>query len=245
MLTPNHAAAQRGGALAALAAVTLVLAGCAGVPRGPAPSARQAASLAQQGNLAGAAQMYEALAHQSGGAQHNDFALEAARTYLLSRRPEDAARALRLLSAPLSSSEAFERSLLEVRLALQREQPARAWALLEAIAAPGQPDQARRYWRLRQQVAFAAGRPAAGVAAEIQLEHGLLNAGAVQQSRAALLDALRDAVERGVSLQPRAQSNAVIRGWLELGPLAAEAARNPTAATADLTAWLSAHPGHP
>jgi outer membrane PBP1 activator LpoA protein len=231
--------------LAALAAVTLVLAGCAGVPRGPVPSAAQAASLAQQGNLAGAAQMYEALANQSRGAQRNGFALQAANAYLLAHRADDAARALVLVSAPLSSSESFDRSLLAVRVAVQRGQPARAWALLQAVARPVQPDEARRYLRLEQQVAFAAGQPAAGIAAEIQLEHWLLNASAVRQSRVALLHALRDAAEAGVGLQPRAQKNPVIRGWLELGPLAAEAARNPTMATADLTAWLSGHPDHP
>jgi outer membrane PBP1 activator LpoA protein len=231
--------------LAALAAVTLVLVGCAGVPRGPAPSAQQAASLAHEGNLAGAAQIYEALANGSSGAQRNDFALQAAQAFLQAQRPDDAGRALELLSPPLSGAETFDRSLLQVRLAAERGQAARAWALVQAIPAPTQPDQASRYLRLRQQVAFAAGQPVAGIEAEIQLEHWLLNAAAVQQSRVALLDALRDSVERGIKLQPSAERDPVVRGWLEVGPLAAEAAHNPTTATADLTAWLSGHPGHP
>src|SRR6185312_9633390 len=92
---------------------------------------------------------------------------------------------------------------------------------------------------------FAAGHPAEGIEAEVQLEHWLLNAAAVQQSRVALLSDLRDASERGVSIQPQAEKNPVVRGWLELAPLAAEAARNPTTASADLTAWLADHPGHP
>lgn len=231
--------------LAALAAVTLVLAGCAAVPRGPAPSAQQAALLAHHGNLAGAAQMYEALAHESRGTQHNEFALQAAQAYLQARQPDDAARALELVAAPLSGSETFDRSLLQVRLALLRGQAAQAWALLQAIPTPQQSDPASRYLRLRQQVAFAAGQPAAGVTAEIQLEHWLLNAAAIQQSRVALLEALRDAAERGVNIEPRQEKNRVVRGWLELAPLAAEAAHNPTVATGDLNAWLSGHPGHP
>jgi outer membrane PBP1 activator LpoA protein len=60
-----------------------------------------------------------------------------------------------------------------------------------------------------------------------------------------LLSDLRDAAERGVGIQPQAEKNPVVRGWLELAPLAAEAARNPTTASADLTAWLEGHPGHP
>jgi uncharacterized protein len=237
--------ARRTVSLAALAAVTLVLAGCAGVPRGPAPTAEQAALLARQGNQAGAAQMYEALADESSGAQRNDFAIQAAESYLAAQRPDDAARALDLLSPPLSAGEAFDRSLIEVRVALLRGQAAHAWQLMQALAVPQEAEAAARYLRLREQVAFAAGHPAAGVEAEIQLEHRLLNAAAVQQSRVALLHQLRDAAERGVRVQPQTVRDRVVRGWLELAPLAAEAARNPTVATADLTAWLSDHPGHP
>src|SRR6185437_4352599 len=122
--------------LAALAAVTLVLAGCATVPRGPQPSAEQAAMLARQGNQAGAAQMYEALAQENTGAQHNAFALQAAQAYLAARRPDDAARALGLMSTPLSAGDTFERSLLQARVALQRGQAAQAWALIAAVSAP-------------------------------------------------------------------------------------------------------------
>lgn len=230
--------------LAALAAVTLVLAGCVSVPQGPAPSADRAATLARQGNPAGAAQMYEALANQ-GGAQRNGFALQAADAYLAAHRPDDAASALELLSPPLSADETFQRALIGVRVALQRGQAAHAWQLIGAVAAPQQAGPAVQYLRLREQVAFAAGYPEAGVEAEMQLEHWLLNAAAVQQSRVKLLDQLRDVSERGVKVQPQNGKSPVVRGWLELAPLAAEAARNPTVASADLTAWLSNHPGHP
>ncbi|HEV2272502.1 MAG TPA: penicillin-binding protein activator [Steroidobacteraceae bacterium] len=209
------------------------------------PSAEQAAALARQGNPGGAAQMYEALANASSGPQRNGFALQAAQAYLAARRPDDAASALDLLSPPLSPDATFDRSLVNVRIALQRGQAAHAWQLIQAVAAPQQAEPASRYWRVREQVAFAAGQPPAGVAAEVQLEHWLLNAAAVQQSRGALLNDLRDASERGVRIQPGAEQQPVIRGWLELAPLAAEAAHNPTVATADLNAWLEGHPGHP
>ena len=231
--------------LAALAAVTLVLAGCASVPRGPAPSAEGAAALARQGNPVGAARMYGALAHESRGAQRNGFVIQAAQAYLMGRRPDDAARVLDLLVSPLAAPETFDRSLIEVRIALQRHQAAHAWDLIQSITVPRQAQPATRYLRLRQSVAFAAGHPAAGVKAEMQLEHWLLNAAAVQQSRVTLLDDLRDAAERGIKMQPRTQRSPVVRGWLELAPLAAEEARNPTMATAELSTWLSAHPGHP
>ena len=231
--------------LAALAAVTLVLAGCVSVPQGPAPSADQAAALARQGNQAAAAQMYEALATENRGAQRNDFAIQAAESYLAAQRPDDAARVLDLLSTPLSPGETLDRSLVEVRIALQRGQAARGWQLIQAVAVPQEAEPASRYLRLREQVAFAAGDPAAGVEAEVELEHRLLNAADVQQSRVVLLHQLRDAAERGVSIQPAAEKNPVVRGWLELAPLAAEAARTPATAEADLSAWLGDHSGHP
>ena len=201
--------------------------------------------LARQGDQAGAAQMYEALADQSQGAQRNDFAIQAAESYLAAQRPDDAARALDLISPPLSADQTLGRSLIEVRLALQRGQAAHAWQLIQAVAVPEEAEPASRYLRLRQQAAFAAGHPAAGIEAEVQLEHRLLNAAAIQQSRVTLLNQLRDAAEHGVQMQPGTEKNPVIRGWLELAPLAAEAARNPTVATPDLTAWISDHPGHP
>ena len=188
--------------------------------------------------------MYEALANQ-GGAQRNGFALQAADAYVVARRPEDASRALDLLSAPLSAGEALDRALIEVRVALLRGQAAQAWQLIGAVPTPRQAEPASRYLRLRQQVAFAAGYSAAGVEAEVELEHWLLNGSAVQQSRVTLLEQLRDAAERGVTIEPQLAKSPVVRGWLELAPLAAEAAQNPTTATADLTAWLSDHPGHP
>src|SRR6185312_3220768 len=175
----------------------------------------------------------------------NGFALQAAEAYLAARRPDDAASALDLLSPPLSPDETFDRSLIQVRLALQRGHAAHAWDLIQAVAVPQQTEPASRYLQLRQQVAFAAGQPAAGVEAEVQLEHWLLNAAAIRQSRSALLGALRDASERGVAMQPETGKSPVVRGWLELAPLAAEAAHNAVTASADLNAWLSNHPGHP
>ena len=234
--------------LAALAAVTLVLAGCASVPRGPAPSAEQAATLARQGNPAGAAQMYEALATESGGAARNGFALQAAASLSrgaaagrCGRRPRSAVR--RPYGGPDTGSLADRRC----GIALQRGQAAHAWQLIGAIAVPSQAQSASRYLRLRQQVAFAAGHPAAGVEAEMQLEHWLLNAAAVQQSRVALLAQLRDAAERGVKVQPtaaqeprRSEAGSSWRRWPR------RLAHNPTVGDGrpDRLAGRD-HPGHP
>ena len=79
----------------------------------------------------------------------------------------------------------------------------------------------------------------------MQLEHWLLKASDIERSRVNLLDSLRAASERGVKIQPALARNPVVRGWLELAPMAAQAAHNSPAATAELTAWLARHPTHP
>jgi outer membrane PBP1 activator LpoA protein len=230
---------------AALAAITLVLAACVSVPQGAAPSASRAAALARAGQPAAAARMYEALARASQGTERNDLALKAAQAYLVAKQPDDAARALEAVQPPLGPGQGFERSLLSVRITASRGQSAQAWQQISAIAAPIEPAQAASYFRLKERIAFAANRPAEAVQAEMQLEHWLLKAAAIEQSRVQLLYSLRAASERGVTIEPALAVNPVVRGWLELGPLAAEAARNPTAALTPLTAWLAQHPGHP
>ena len=67
----------------------------------------------------------------------------------------------------------------------------------------------------------------------------------LRQSRINLLASLRDASERGVRIEPRSATDSTIRGWLELGPIAAAAARSPNASIADVDAWRSRYPNHP
>ncbi|MBV8804737.1 MAG: penicillin-binding protein activator, partial [Sinobacteraceae bacterium] len=50
---------------------------------------------------------------------------------------------------------------------------------------------------------------------------------------------------RNVHIDPRSANDSTIRGWLELGPIAAAAARNPNAAIADIDAWRARYPNHP
>jgi outer membrane PBP1 activator LpoA protein len=56
---------------------------------------------------------------------------------------------------------------------------------------------------------------------------------------------LRDASEHGTKIEPRAATDAVVRGWLELASLAAAAARNPNGAMPDIEAWRAHYPNHP
>ena len=209
------------------------------------PSADRAEAQARQGDQAGAARIYEALAAQNGGPNRNDLVFRATRAYLAARLPEEAARVLATVEKPLNPQQSQQYALLDVQVAIAGGQGALAWQKVSLIPVPPTVPEATEYFRIRKQAAFAAGRLADAVSAEISSERGLPNAQDLRQSRANLLSELRDASEHGVRVDPHTVGDPVVRGWLELGPLAAEAARNPNGAIANLEAWRARNPNHP
>ena len=231
----------------ALALTAIALAGCPSL--GPhaqlPPSADTAEALARQGDQAAAARMYEALAEQNTGTDRTDYLLRAVRAYLAAHRPEDAARVLASTEQPLTPQQALERPLLEVELALARGQAQQAWQRIGTLQEPKTPTEALHYWRLRQQAALATGRLNEAVAAQISIEKWLPTVPELRQSRIALLSALREASEHGARIDPHSAPDPTQRGWLELGPIAAAAARNPSGALADIDAWRARYPNHP
>ena len=235
-----------GRGLAVLAA-TLLLTGCPALGPRSAPPASQdrARTLERSGDFAGAAGIYEELARQNTGTEQNAYFLLAAREYLRARRTDDAQRVLASIVPPLAPDQTFERAMLGVELALARGQVGEAWQQISAVQQPPAPQAAIRYLSLRQQVAFATSRPVEAVRAEIARERYLVTADERTQARSELLNQLRDAQERGVRVEPRAATDNVVRGWLELSTLAAAAARSPVTAQADIQAWTSRYPSHP
>ena len=231
----------------AIAAAILALSGCPSL--GPLttapPSADRAQSLARQGDHAGAARIYEALAAENTGTERNALLILAMREHLRAREVDDAARVLATIAPPLTPEQAFERQLLGIELALARSQPQQAWQQLAAISEPRAAPAALRYLELKQKAAFAACRPADGVRAEMARERWLTNNAERNAARRELLGALRDASEQGIKVEPRAAADRTIRGWLELAALAAAAARSPGAAEPDIEAWRSRYPDHP
>ncbi len=228
-------------------AAVLLLAACRSLgPQGaPPPSIDTAEALAHRGDAQGAARMYEALAAQNSGADRNDYLLRAAHAFLAASHPDDAARVLGELEQPLTPQQAADRPLLDLEIALARGQGQQAWTRISALPEPRTAPEALRYWRLRQQAALAAGRINDAVAAQMSLEHWLPNVQDLRQSRVNLLGALRDASEHGARIEPRTAQNPTMRGWLELGPIAATAARNPNGSIGDIDAWRARYPNHP
>ena len=233
--------------LAVVALATFALTGCPSLsPRAEAPpSLDNADALARQGDQTGAARMYEALAAQNSVTDRNEYLFRAARAYLAARRPEDAARVIAEAEQPLTAQQATEKPLLEVELALARGQGQQAWQRIGTLSEPRTAPEALHYWRLKQQAAFASGRPNDAVAAQLALEKLLPNVQELRQSRINLLTSLRDASEHGARIDPRSATDPTLRGWLELGPIAAAAARSPNVSIADIDAWRSRYPNHP
>jgi uncharacterized protein len=232
---------------AVLVTAAVALTGCPSLTRQAElpPSVDRAEALAHQGDQAGAARVYEALAAQNSGADRNEFLFRATRAYLAARLPEEAARVLATAQTPMSAQQNQQYGLLDVQVAIARGQGAQAWQKISAIAVPPTVAEQVEYLKLREQAAFAAGRPADAVSAEIAVEPWLANAQDIRQSRASLLTELRDAADHGVRVDPHSTTDPVVRGWLELAPLAAEAARNPNAAIPEIEAWRARNPNHP
>ena len=233
---------------AVVATAAFVLTGCPSITQQAhqlPPSADRAEALARQGDQAGAAKVYEALAEQNSGADRNDYLFRATRAYLAGRLAEDAARVLAAVQQPLSPQQGTQYGMLDVEVTLARGQAVQAWQKISVMPVPATVTEAADYFRLRGQVAFAAGRPADAVAAEISGEPWLANAQDLRQSRLNLLSELRDASDHGVKIDPRVSNDQIIRGWLELGPLAAEAARNLNNTIPQIEAWRARYPNHP
>ena len=232
---------------AVIATGALVLTGCPSIPqevRLP-PSVDRAEALAHQGDQAGAARVYEALAEQNSGADRNDYLFRATRAYLAARQPEESARVLATVQQPLNSQQSSQYGMLDVEVTLARGQAVQAWQKVSVLPVPGTVSDAVEYFRLRGRVALAADRPADAVAAEISAEPWLANAADLRQSRVNLLGELRDASDHGVKIDPRVSNDPVIRGWLELGTLAAQAAHNLNSAVPQIEAWRARYPNHP
>ncbi|MEO6186563.1 MAG: penicillin-binding protein activator [Steroidobacteraceae bacterium] len=232
---------------AAACVLAAMLAACASTSTpgsGPA-SVNRAERLLQQGNPAGAAQMYERLAQDNPPPDRNDFTLAAARAWLTANRADDAQRVMEGASGEFPAAQQFERELLVAEIAMARGQYAPAWKQIAAVAEPRKPGDAARLFLLQQQVALRAGQPLEGVRAGIARERVAATDNDRSRARRDLLADLRAAIDRGLRIDPAAARDALVRGWLEIGQIAASAGRSPLSAAPAIERWRSRFPGHP
>jgi outer membrane PBP1 activator LpoA protein len=234
--------------LAASLLAASLLAGCAAAPP-PAdpPSPERAAAYAARGDHAAAARDYEAVAGFAPSGVANDLRLSAAREWLSAGDARRAQGMLDALVPPLDARQTFARDLSTAEVALALGDAARGWSVLEKQSPPAANVEFDRYHELRQRLAFATDRPLEGINSHRAREARASDPAQRATLRQGLLAQLRRTAADGGAIDPRtAGRDAVARGWLEAGPIAARAATAPASTNANLTAaWRKRYPDHP
>ncbi len=225
----------------------LSLAGCTGLggPGAAPASTDRAERLLAQGNPVAAAEMFERLAAGNPPPDGIAFGFRAVRAWIAAGRIDDAQRVFGGIPVPAAPRQQFDRNLLQVELLLARNENVEAWRRAAALAEPRDAIEATQLYALRQQAALAANQPVEAVRAGIAAERFATTDAERSQLRRDLLGRLRQAVERGVRLEPQAAREPLVRGWLELGGIAAGAVRSPLGAAGEIDRWRGRYPGHP
>jgi len=242
------AATTRRPRLALLAAVAASLIGSAcslvNPVETPADKQEHAARLVREGKHAEAARAYAELATQV-PADNDNYELLSAEQWVAAGDIAAAKQSLAQVSAEARGKLATPRALVAAEIAYADNDPARAIRELDQIPVPTSPDQAQNYYWIRGRSAFLTGHPVEGTRALVERERYLTDAAAIRANREELYSRIRIAAEHGAPLKPPAKTDPVVVGWLELGPVSVELARNPVRAAAALDAWKRQFPKHP
>ncbi len=228
-------------------ALQLACAGCSlFAPAAETASDRtdQARRLGQTGKHAESARAYEALAAEP-GADRDFLELQSADQWTSAGNLDAARSAMALVSPDARAKLPVLRALVAGELAVAENDGARAIRELDQIPVPAPGDEAQAYWWIRGKGAFLAGHPVEGVRSYLERERSLTDPAALRASREDLFAHLRAAAERGTSLKVPPKTDGIVAGWLELGPVAVELARDPMHASAALAQWRQHYPLHP
>lgn len=233
-------------ALCAALVIAFLAAGCSLVKPAPTPAERQtrAEHLAAEGKHADAARTYAELAAEA-PADRDSYELLSAEQWVLAGDTASAKQAFAAVSPEARAKLPASRALVAAEIALAENDGARAIHELDSIPVPAQAELAQNYWWLRGKSAFLTGHPVEGTRAFVERERYLLDPGRLRASREQLFVLIRSAAEHGTSLKPPPKTDPIVAGWLALGPVAVELARNPMHAAAALESWKRAYPQHP
>ena len=210
----------------------------------PVDKQARARALATEGQHADAARAYAELAAET-PADHDNDELLSAEQWVAAGNVAAAKQALAAVSPEARTQQPVSRALVAAEIAVAESDGARAIHELEGIAVPTSGELAQNYWYLEGQAAFLTGHPAEGTLAFVERERFLADPAALKASREELFGKIRAAAERGQPLKVPPQADAVVSGWLQLGPVAVELQRNPMHATAALESWRRLFPQHP
>src|SRR6202790_2957002 len=232
--------------LYAALAVSLTLAACSLLKPEHPPEDKQerALRLGQEGKHAEAAKAYAELADLQ-PANHDNYELLSAEQSLAGGDIAAAKQAFAAVSADARARLPTARALVAAEIAFAENDGARAIQELDQIAVPTSADQAQNYWWIRGRSAFLTGHPVEGTRALVERERWLTDPVSVGANRAELYSRVRSAAERGQPLSAPPNTDPIVVGWLELGPVAVGLARDPMRAAAALANWKRLFPQHP
>src|SRR5271166_5334086 len=213
-------------------------------PEPPADTRAHVERLVQQGKHLEAARGYAQLAENL-PADRDFYELQSADQWIAAGNVSEAQRAIAAVSPDARAKLPTLRALVAAELANAENDGARAIRELDQIAVPSQADEAQSYWWIRGKAAFLAGHPVEGTRAYVERERWLTDPSSIRASRQELFARVRTAAEHGNSLKVPPNTDSVVAGWLELGPVAEELARNPMHATGDVATWRQHYPQHP
>ena len=212
----------------------------------PAPTdpRARAEQLVRDGKHADAARAYADLAVRS-PADHDYFALQSTDQWIAAGDVPEAQRTLATVSVEARTKLPILRALVTAELAYAQNDGARAIHELDQIPVPTAADESEIYWAIRGRSAFLTGHPIEGTRAFVERERWISDPERLRASRQELYSRIRAAAERGTPMKIPAKSDPVVAGWLDLGPVAAELARNPMRANAAVANWRQRYPQHP
>jgi outer membrane PBP1 activator LpoA protein len=168
-----------------------------------------------------------------------------AEQWVLAGQPEAAKQALAQVSPAARTTLPASRALVAAEVALAEKDGALAIHELDTIPVPAEASLTQNYWWLRGKAAFLTGHPVEGTRALVERERYLPDPASLRASRDELFALIRDAAEGGMPLKAPPKTDPVVAGWLALGPVAVEMARNPMHAGAALENWKRSFPQHP
>ena len=227
--------------------IGVAAAGCtliAPLPPTPADRLSGPQHLVREGRHAEAARAYAEIA-QSGSPDSDYARLQSAEQWLAAQNLTEAQRVYAQVSPDARVKLPALRALVGAEIAVAEHDGARALSELSQIAAPPQSADAQLYWQLQGEAEFLTGHAQSGVRAYVERERWLADAAEIRANRQELYERIRDAALHGVVQQAAAGASPIVAGWLALGPVALELARNPLRVSAALAAWRASYPMHP
>jgi hypothetical protein len=204
----------------------------------------RARSLAGEGKHADAARAYAELAADT-PADRDSYELLSAEQWVAAGDLPAAKQALAAVSADARTKLPASRALVAAEIAVAEKDGAGAIHELDSIGVPTTADLAQNYWYLRGEGAFLSGHPVEGTRAFIERERFLSDPAGLKASREELFNRIRNASEHRQPLKVPPNTDSVVAGWLQLGPVALELQRDPMHASAALENWRRMFPQHP